>query len=134
MAWLRKRRAERQSKWNFFRWLLGHEAPKSAGNRNPEKRRAHRVDLRVPVFLYGSMNGEPFSEISKTLDVCVKGALVSVNLRVIPYQRLLLTNLQTERDLKCRVVRVDTHRRAIALEFLEPCPDFWCVDFVSPSE
>ena len=97
------------------------------------KRRAHRVDLSAPVFVYGSINGEPFSEISKTLDVCVQGALVAINVGVVPEQRVLLTNLQTQQDLKCRVVRIDARRRVAALEFLEPCPSFWCIDFASPS-
>jgi hypothetical protein len=91
------------------------------------------VNLNAPVFLYGSINGEPFSEISKTLDVCVKGALVAIHVRVVPGQRVLLTNLQTQQDLKCRVVRIDAQRRAAALEFLEPCPSFWCIDFAPSS-
>ena len=91
------------------------------------------MDLIMPVFVYGSINGEPFSEISETLDVSVKGALVAINVGVVPEQRVLLTNLQTQRDLKCRVVRIDGHKRAAALEFLEPCPSFWCIDFASPS-
>lgn len=89
--------------------------------------------LSAPVFVYGSIRGEPFSEISNTLDVCVKGALVAISVRVVPGQRVLLTNLQTQRDLKCRVVRIDARRKAAALEFLEPCPGFWCIDFASPS-
>jgi hypothetical protein len=129
MAWFTKRRPVGQSKRSVFRWLLGRAARKSSDGRILGKRWAHRVDLSAPVFVYGSINGEPFSEISKTLDVCVKGALVAIDVSVVPEQRVLLTNLQTQRDLKCRVVRIDVHRRAAALEFLEPCPGFWCIDF-----
>jgi hypothetical protein len=131
MAWFTNRKPNGQPKRNLFRRLLGRAAEKSSGERIPEKRHAHRVDLSAPVFVYGSINGEPFSEISKTLDVCVKGALVATDVRVVPGQRVLLTNLQTERDLKCRVVRVDVGRKAAALEFLEPCPGFWCIEFGS---
>jgi hypothetical protein len=133
MAWFTKRRSGRQSKRHVFQWPLGRAAQKSSRSRIPGKRRAHRVDLNVPVFVYGSIDGEPFSEISRTLDVCVKGALVDINVRLVPEQRVLLTNLQTQQDLKCRVVRIDKHGRAAALEFLEPCPRFWRIDFASPS-
>jgi hypothetical protein len=133
MGWFAKRRSTGQSKGQLFRSLLGRAAWKTAVNRGLGKRRAHRVDLSAPVFLYGSMNGEPFSEYSETIDVCVNGALVPLNARLFPEQRVLLTNLQTQQDLKCRVVRIDIRRRAAALEFLEPCPQFWCIDFGGPS-
>jgi hypothetical protein len=92
------------------------------------------VDLSAPVFLYGSMEGEPFSEYSETIDVSIHGALVVVRAGVFPAQRILLTNLQTQQDLKCRVVRIDNNRNAAALEFLEPCPRFWCIDFAPTSD
>lgn len=133
MGWFTERRPVGQSERNLFRWFLGNAARKSSGDRILGKRWAHRVDLSAPVFVYGSINGEPFSEISKTLDVSVNGALVAINVRVVPEQRVLMTNLQTQQDLKCRVVRIDTHRRAVALEFLEPCPGFWCIDFAAPT-
>jgi hypothetical protein len=133
MAWFTNRRPNGQPKRSLFRRLLGRAAEKSSRERIPEKRHAHRVDLSAPVFVYGSINGEPFSEISKTLDVCVKGALVATSVDMVPEQRVLLTNLQTQRDLECRVVRIDAHRGAAALEFLEPCPGFWCIDFASTS-
>ena|SRR5215472_6852252 len=133
MAWFTKRSPLGQSKRILFGWVLGHPAQKAQSNRVPGKRRAHRVNLSAPVFLYGAINGEPFSEMSKTLDVCVNGALVAINVRVFPEQRILLTNLQTERDLKCRVVRIDARKKTAALEFLEPCPAFWCIEFASPS-
>jgi len=68
------------------------------GARAIERRRAHRVNLNAPVFLYGSTNGGPFSEYSETVDVSVNGTLVAVNAHLIPKQRILLTNLQTEED------------------------------------
>jgi len=68
------------------------------GARAIERRRAHRVNLNAPVFLYGSTNGGPFSEYSETVDVSVNWTLVAVNAHLIPKQRILLTNLQTEED------------------------------------
>jgi PilZ domain len=133
MAWFANRKSAEQSKWHLFRWPLGHAGPEMSGHRGLGKRRAHRVDLNAPVFLYGSMKGEPFFECSETIDVSIHGALVAVHARVFPAQNILLTNLQTQQDLKCRVVRIDDNRNAAALEFLEPCPRFWCIDFASTS-
>jgi hypothetical protein len=128
MAWFTTRR---QSKRHLFRWSLGRAAGEAPVDRSLGKRRAHRVDLNAPVFLYGSLKGEPFSEYSETIDVCMHGALVAIQARLFPEQRILLTNLQTQQDLKCRVVRLDSHRNAVALEFLESSPRFWCIDFAS---
>lgn len=133
MGWFANRKTAGQSKWNLFRWPLVHLVLEAGSDRRLGKRRAHRVDLNAPVFLYGSMKGEPFSEYCETIDVSVHGALVAVRAPVFPMQRILLTNLQTQQDLKCRVVRIDNKRSAAALEFLEPCPRFWCIDFAPTS-
>src|SRR5215469_12005539 len=98
-----------------------------------ERRRAHRVNLKAPVFLYGSTNGGPFSEYSETVDVSVNGAFVAVNARLIPKQRILLANLQTEEELQYRIVCIDRHKIVAAWEFLESCTRFWCIDFASGS-
>jgi hypothetical protein len=127
MAWITNRISYMHSK---RRWSIGRDASSDCGL---GKRRAHRVDLSAPVFLYGSMNGEPFAACSETFNVCVSGALVSTSARLFPEQRVLMTNLQTEQDVKCRVVRIDRHRIAAALQFLESCPRFWCIDFASAS-
>ncbi len=130
MALPPNRKSAGESRWRLFRWPFTNAQP---SRRDLGKRRAHRVGLNAPVFLYGSLKGEPFSEVSETLDVCSNGALVAVNARVFPEQKILLTNLQTQQDLKCRVVRIDAKRKAAALEFLDPCPSFWRIDFAPPS-
>ncbi|HEY4740810.1 MAG TPA: PilZ domain-containing protein [Candidatus Acidoferrales bacterium] len=129
MPWFAKRKSAGPSEWHLFRWPLGHAAPEKPIARDLRNRRAHRVGLNAPVFLYGSLKDEPFSEYSETIDVSIHGALVVVHTHLFPAQKILLTNLQTEQDLKCRVVRVDKNRNAAALEFLEPCPHFWRIDF-----
>jgi len=133
MAWFTSRKSPAQSKGHLFRWLLGEAAWKILGSHGPEKRRAHRVYLSVPVFLYGSKDGQPFSEHSATIDVCTNGVLVGFNTPLLPEQRILLTNLRTQQDRKCRVVRIDNDRKVVALEFLESCPCFWRIDFAPPS-
>lgn len=112
-----------------FRGGVRRCGSETSPHRDIEKRRAHRVDLNAPVFLYGSADGEPFTDYSETIDVCSDGALVAINARLSPEQRILLTNLQTGQDLKCRVVRVDNHLQVAAVEFLEACPLFWCIEF-----
>lgn len=133
MAWFANRTPAGQSQRHLFRWRFGRARGEPSRDLGLGRRRAHRVDLHAPVFLYGSMKDEPFSERSETIDVCANGALVAVNACVFPEQRILLTNLQTQQDLKCRVVRIDKHRIAVALEFVEPCPRFWGIDFASAS-
>ncbi len=136
MAPISHRKSARKSRWRLFRWPFAHVHPArsaATNRRDSGKPRAHRVGLNAPVFLYGSLKGEPFSEVSETINVCATGALVAVRARVFPEQRILLTNLQTQQDLKCRVVRVDPKRKAAALEFLEPSPTFWRIDFAPRS-
>lgn len=129
MSWFTNRVTAGQSKPRVVPWRFGRAARETAGDTGLGRRRAHRVNLNAPVFLYGSMNGEPFSEYSETIDVSTNGALVGINARLVPEQRILLTNLQTEQDLQCRIVRIDNHKIVAALEFLESCPRFWCIEF-----
>lgn len=133
MAWFTTRGSTEQSQRYLFRWPLGRLVREESDEGMLERRRAHRVDLNAAVFLYGSTKTEPFCEYSQTVDVCINGALVSVNTRLSPGQRILLTNLQTQQDLACRVVRVETRRIAAALEFLESAPRFWCIEFAPAS-
>jgi hypothetical protein len=136
MALPPNRKSASESRWRLFRWPFTNAQPNrpaTASRRDLGKRRAHRVGLNAPVFLYGSLRGEPFAEVSETIDVCSNGALIAVSARVFPEQKILLTNLQTQQDLKCRVVRIDAKRKAAALEFLDPCPSFWRIVFAPPS-
>ena len=127
MAWFTKRKMAGQSRWHILRWPFGNAGRPAGVYRELGKRRSHRMGLHASVFLYGSLKGEPFSECSDTIDVCIHGALVPVTARVFLEQRVLLTNLHTQRDLECRVVRIDKKRNAAALEFIEPCPQFWSI-------
>jgi hypothetical protein len=133
MAWFTTQRLAAPSKRHLLRRLLGYAARRISRSHGAEKRRAHRVCLSAPVFLYGSVKGRPFFECSETVDVCAKGALVGTNAPLLPEQCILLTNMQTQQDLKCRVVRIDNHRKSVALEFLESCPHFWRIEFAPPS-
>lgn len=110
------------------------EARKALRERSADKRHAHRVMASTPVFVYGHLEnrGEPFAENTKTINVSARGGLVALSARVFPAQKLIVTNLQTGQDLLCRVARVQRAKGGqtlIGLEFLEPSPLFWCIEF-----
>jgi hypothetical protein len=110
------------------------EARQALRERSADKRHAHRVMASTPVFVYGRLEnrGEPFAENTKTINVSARGGLVPISARVFPAQKLIVTNLQTGQDLLCRVARVQRAKGGqtfIGLEFLEPSPLFWCIEF-----
>lgn len=115
------------------RWgALGREARDAARSPAAEKRRAHRVAASMPVLIYGHSTQAPFAEPSDTSNVSSTGGLVPLSTRVIRFQKLVITNLQTNQDALCRVARLvptDESRILVALEFLQPTPQFWAIDF-----
>jgi hypothetical protein len=111
----------------WARW--GHK--KDDGNeRWPilDNRQALRLPLSAQVLIYGRLGNKPFSENTETIDVCALGGLVRISAHVRRAQRLVLTNLHTEEDLVCRVVRLvktEDGKRLVGLAFLQPGPRFW---------
>ena len=94
----------------------------------PEQRRAPRVPASMPVLLYGHLVDEPFQEHTETIDVGSHGVLVPISTEITCAQKLILTNLQTNDELPCRVarlVRTQQGRMLAGLEFLQPAPNFW---------
>jgi hypothetical protein len=94
------------------------------------ERRSTRLELAVPVLVYGWAAGDdsPFTEITRTLAVNVHGGLVALTAMVRPDQMILLVNNRTETERKCRVVRV--HREygvtgEVGFEFMRPEGGFW---------
>jgi hypothetical protein len=97
-----------------------------------EKRRGDRVRAAMPVFVYGRANGEPFSEHTETANVSAQGGLMTLSTEIERSQTLLVTNLQTNEDLACRVARLgksEEGKTLVAVEFLRPSPRFWAIDF-----
>lgn len=116
-------------KFNFPRWSrLGRDMRLAKTRLLREQRRATRVPLAMPVLLYGRMGEEPFQEHTETINVSVNGGLVPVAADVSCSQKLILTNLQTNEELACRVARVTKTPRGTTLaglEFLQSAPSFW---------
>ena len=97
-----------------------------------EKRHAHRVAASMPVLVYGHSVHAPFAEPAITANVSTTGGLVPLSNNVIRFQKLVVTNLQTNEEATCRVarfIRNDDGHNFVALEFLHPTPHFWAIDF-----
>ena len=93
-----------------------------------DKRRAQRLPITMPVAVYGYAGEEPFGENTESVNVSARGALVAISTEIACWQKILLTNLQTEEELECRVVRLlrtTTGQLLAGLEFPEAAPRFW---------
>jgi O-methyltransferase len=97
-----------------------------------EKRRAHRVAASMPVLVSGHSAHAAFAEQATTANISRIGGFVLLSTHVIRFQKLLVTNLQTNEDAICRVARFlqnDDGHNFVALEFVQPAPHFWAIDF-----
>ena len=94
-----------------------------------ERRRAERVPLSVPVFVYGRGDrNEPFHEETHSLVVNAHGALLILASEVNSGQELWLTNPATRDERACHVVHFGKKMRKraeVAVAFTEPAPTFW---------
>ena len=93
-----------------------------------DKRRAQRLPITMPVSVYGYVGDEPFAENTESINVSLRGGLVAISVEVSCWQKIILTNLQTDEDLECRVVRLirsGTGQILAGLEFPEVEPKFW---------
>ena len=128
----------------FIHNLNGHailvklkgEARSGASVPTAEKRRAHRVAASMPVLVYGHSAHALFAEPATTLNVSSTGGLVPLSSQVVRFQKLVVTNLQTNEDAICRVARFihnDDGHNFVGLEFLRFTPHFWAIDFAGDS-
>jgi hypothetical protein len=93
-----------------------------------DKRRARRLPITMPVAVYGYVGDEPFAENTESINVSVRGGLVAISANVSCRQKIVLSNLQTDEDMECRVVRLvksGTGEILVGVEFLEVAPRFW---------
>ena len=119
----------------FLRWFSsGRNAGDERNSLRIEKRRGQRVPATLPVFVYGRIQGEPFAELTETANISAQGGLVALSVELSRSQTLLVTNLQTNEDLACRVARMvktKAGKTLVGVEFLHSCPRFWTIDFTS---
>ena len=94
-----------------------------------DRRRAPRVSLKIPIFVYGhNPRHEPFHEETTSLIVNAHGALLPLANRVRIGQDLLLTIPATQNEQPCRVVFVgakQARRRKVGVAFAASAPEFW---------
>ncbi len=117
------------------RWSGAGREARSNARVSHGLRRAARVEAATSVFVYGRSRDEPFSEGTKTLNVSVNGGCVTVSREVAREQKIIITNAQTDEDLACRVARfarTGDGKVVVGLEFLEPRPHFWGIEFEPP--
>lgn len=119
------------------RWGFLDQKARSTPKAPPAERRSGpRVPVKIPVFIYGRDQDEPFSQRAETLNVSANGGLLSLPAEVADSQKLVVTNPQTDEDRVCRVVRLQKAEEGkifVGVEFLQPSPNFWLVDFDSRS-
>jgi hypothetical protein len=97
------------------------------------RRRSMRVLLSVPIYVTGeTKDGDKFTEQTRTLVVNAHGALISLAAKVIAAQRIRVDNPATQKSMDCRVVYVGNPaagKMQTGVEFTQPCPSFWQIDF-----
>lgn len=86
----------------------------------------------LPVLVYGRReNEEPFQEETNVSVLNLRGGLITLATRVEPGQQLILINLATEEDQRCRVAFVgEQHldRNMIGIQFGRFAQEFWHID------
>jgi hypothetical protein len=96
-------------------------------------RRSKRLALQVRVRVCGQCRARgALREETQTLSVNAHGTLVPLASRVELGQSLFLLNRMTGEEKECRVAYVGPvvdGRFKVGLEFRQPAPQFWLVDF-----
>jgi hypothetical protein len=110
----------------------GQQEPTPAGKstaERAERRRTARVNVQVPVFVYGyTPEGDPFYEDARTIAINAHGGLIFMPTIVRPGQRLLVTKEGDEQTQACVVLSVrarPTLGADVAFEFPTPLSQFW---------
>jgi TonB family protein len=100
--------------------------------------RVNAVAQEVRVVATGARSGnvsgerELFTESTTTVLVFEKGAVIRLMAAVVPGQLLFLTNEESKREVVTQVTRKRAHRPTecfVELEFTEPAPRFWGMEF-----
>lgn len=97
-------------------------------------RRSQRVVLKVPIVVRAPMTNKDLCEKSHTLVVNAHGALIALSVRISLKQPLILRNEVTGQERECYVIHVTEGQKTafeVGVEFSEPAPHFWNVEFPS---
>jgi hypothetical protein len=92
-----------------------------------------RVLLSVPIRVSGKDGkNRDFDEETRTLVANAHGALISLAAAVVAGQQITVSNNATQESRDCRIVylgRDGSGRIQMGIEFLNPSPAFWQIDF-----
>jgi len=102
------------------------------GEMSPGRRRSHRVNIAMPVLVRGEKGAEPFEEAAATISVNAHGCMVKIQTPVTRSQGVSIVNQKTTEALPCTVVfvgRTESGKTEIGVEFSEPSPGFWRINF-----
>lgn len=95
-------------------------------------RRSERVLLDVPVVIRGdSPDHHPFREETYTVTVSAHGALLMLEAKVVPGQKVVVMNPKNWDEREVRVAYVGPDRAGlaqVAVEFAHPTPEFWSLE------
>jgi len=98
-----------------------------------DTRRSQRVIARIRVQVRREADGDGFmSEVSHTLVLSAHGALICLAMNVQPNEILAVKNVSSGEEKHGRVVRISEEadsQNAVAVEFTEPAPRFWHIEF-----
>ena len=100
---------------------------------DPGRRRSMRVLLSVPISVHGkTAKNQDFNEETRTLVVNAHGALISLAAQVVANQKVFVSNNSTQQTQECRIVylgNMQAGKAQMGVEFLNPSPTFWQIDF-----
>jgi TonB family protein len=104
-----------------------------AAKPKPRSIRAQRIPLALPVLVRGRAGAsDSFREQTRTAFVLARGAVISLAARASVGESMALVNLTTGKEVRCRVMDVqtsETARKQVELEFQQAEPGFWPVSF-----
>jgi hypothetical protein len=96
-------------------------------------RRSQRVAARIRVaVIRRSGDDSTLSEDTYTLIVSAHGGLIVLKMDTRPGEVLTLRNVMSREEQLVRVVRVgegENSGNPVAIEFANPAPNFWRIDF-----
>ena len=98
----------------------------------PPRRRSMRILLSVPIAVSGKIQNTDFTEDTRTLVVNAHGALISLAAGLSVGENLTILHKESRQSCKCRMIykgSVQAGKSQVGLEFLDPSPGFWQIDF-----
>jgi hypothetical protein len=91
-----------------------------------------RILLSEPISVSGKAPAADFSEETRTLVVNAHGALISLAAEVAVGQTVRILHKASGQSRDCRLIYVggvQAGKSQVGVEFIEPCPGFWQIDF-----